>query len=93
MGMYSETVQCVQCVTVYSVTVYSVMVYSVTVYSTYCAVTGEEKNLSREMHHAFLSTCSLPIGAKLDQCPFGIKDRIRFLTKYKISCSMWARFL
>ena len=34
MGMYSETVQCVQCVTVYSVTV-----YSVTVYSTYCAVT------------------------------------------------------
>ena len=39
MGMYSETVQCVQCVTVYSVTVYSVTVYSVTVYSTYCAVT------------------------------------------------------
>ena len=41
MGMYSETVQCVQCVTVYSVTVYSVTVYSVTVYnvtvySTYC---------------------------------------------------------
>ena len=34
MGMYNETVQCVQCVTVYSVTV-----YSVTVYSTYCAVT------------------------------------------------------
>ena len=34
MGMYSETVQYVQCVTVYSVTV-----YSVTVYSTYCAVT------------------------------------------------------
>ena len=40
MGMYSETVQYVQCVTVYSVTVYSVTVYSVTVYSTYCAVTG-----------------------------------------------------
>ena len=39
MGMYSETVQCVQCVTVYGVTVYSVTVYSVTVYSTYCAVT------------------------------------------------------
>ena len=35
MGMYSETVQCVQCVTVYGVTV-----YSVTVYSTYCAVTA-----------------------------------------------------
>ena len=50
MGMYSETVQYVQCVTVYSVTVYSVTVYSVTVYSvtvysvtvysTYCAVTS-----------------------------------------------------
>ena len=39
MGMYNETVQYVQCVTVYSVTVYSVTVYSVTVYSTYCAVT------------------------------------------------------
>ena len=39
MGMYSETVQYVQCVTVYSVTVYSVTVYSVTIYSTYCGVT------------------------------------------------------
>ena len=39
MGMYSETVQYVQCVTIYSVTVYSVTVYSVTVYSTYCGVT------------------------------------------------------
>ena len=39
MGMYNETVQYVQCVTVYSVTVYSVTVYSVTVYSTYCGVT------------------------------------------------------
>ena len=37
--MYSETVQCVQCVTVYSVTV-----YSVTVYSTYCAVTMRSGN-------------------------------------------------
>ena len=43
MGMYSETVQYVQCVTVYSVTVYSVTVYSVTVYSTYCAVTKVSK--------------------------------------------------
>ena len=46
MGMYNETVQYVQCVTVYSVTVYSVTVYSVTVYSvtvysTYSAVTEE----------------------------------------------------
>ena len=41
MGMYSETVQYVQCVTGYSVTVYSVTVYSVTVYSTYCVVTKE----------------------------------------------------
>ena len=38
-GIYNETVQYVQCVTVYSVTVYSVTVYSVTVYSTYCGVT------------------------------------------------------
>ena len=45
------------------------------------------------MHHAFPSTYSLPIGAKLDQWPLGIKDRIRFLTKYKISRSVWARFL
>ena len=37
MGMYSETVQYVQCVTVYSVTV-----YSVTVYSTYCGVTVQQ---------------------------------------------------
>ena len=39
MGMYSEIVQYVHCVTVYSVTVYTVTVYSVTVYSTYCGVT------------------------------------------------------
>ena len=36
MGMYNETVQYVQCVTVYSVTVCE------TVYSTYCAVTRME---------------------------------------------------
>jgi len=34
----------------------------------------------------------LPIGVKQDQWPFGITDWIRFLTRYKISCSVWARF-
>ena len=53
---------------------------------------GEGKNLSRETHHAFPSTSSLPIETKLDQIPFRIKDRIRFLSSYKISCSVWEGF-
>jgi len=44
------------------------------------------------MHHALPSAYSLPIGAKLDQWPLGNKDCIRFLTKSKISCSVWAKF-
>ena len=56
MGMY-ETVQYVQCETVYSVTIYSLMVYSVTVYSTYCAVDADD-NVSTKVENSDTSNKS-----------------------------------